>query len=477
MKEVKNSKHRFSRFLLYAFMFFHPVIFLNFYLAGSWYTFFHDYTLGMVFGIAGYCWLSLSLILSGRIKLLDRIIGQDRVIRLHGIYASSGIICGIVHFILKRSYIGEISLQSGTGIYSLVLFVLILFMTFLYMVEKPSFPIPGFMSFKKVILKAVRIDYSVMKIIHNLFPFIFIMLTVHVLLAYSTLENYLRISVMGGYGLVSVFIYFHHIILRKILPRKIHKAVIKSERISPEKYGVPVSGTSCRMLSVVSAENIAKSVTRIYMNFPCPAEPFVFKPGQFFYFRFFSECVGKEEHPFTVSSSPMEKGLSVTVKRAGNYTMRLAGLKDGDYAWVEGPYGLFTPAVDGGQKLFMAGGIGITPFLSVLKDWEIKGISFSAALLWSVKSENDITDMAVLERIKAGNPSFSFRVFVTGEKSAVYSNGRIGEDDIRESLYSGAVNDTDVYICGPLPFMYRARDLAVRAGVPKRNIYIENFSS
>ena len=392
-------------------------------------------------------------------------------------YAAAGIFFGIIHFIFKKSYIGEISLQSGSGISALVLFAVILFMTFLFMVEKPSFPIPGFMSFKKVILKAVRIDYSVMKIIHNLFPFIFILLTVHVLLAYSTLENYFRIYFMGGYGFVSVAVYFHHIFLRKILPRRIHKAVLKSGKIFADKTGRPVSGNLCRMMKVSSVENISNSIIRIYMESGCRQDRFVFSPGQFFYFRFFSDCVGKEEHPFTVSSSPMGKELSVTVKKEGNYTEHLSALKRGDYVWIDGPYGLFSPVPDGRQKLFIAGGIGITPFLSVLKDWEIKGVPFSTVLLWSVKLENDIIDAAVLERIQGGNSSFKFRIFVTGEKSAGYRNGRIGEDDIRESLYSGAVNDTDVYICGPLPFMSHAGALVVKAGVPKRNIYIESFSS
>ncbi len=453
MNSRRANNIRFLKVLFYFVLIFHPFIFLNFYLAGNWYSFFHDYTVGMFFGITGYCWLCAALILSGRVKLFDILIGQDRVIRVHGYIASSGIVFGIIHYFIKKTYVESLSLQPSAGFSALILFTLIMFITFLYMVEKPVVPVPGFAGLKKIINKAAGIDYSKARIIHNFFPLAHVFLIVHVLLAYSTSENACRISAMGFYGAAAVALYFYHLLFRKIMkPRK--------------------------LFSVSGVEDLSSSVVRIRLSQESPVhERFIFRSGQFACFRFFSRVVASEEHPFTVSSSPAESDISVTVKRGGDYTMKLSSLEPGDRAAVDGPYGLFSPLPDGRQKIFIAGGIGITPFLSVLRDWEIKGLSFSSTLLWSVRFENELIDLAFLKRVEEWNPSFNLRIFITGDESDTYSNRRIGVDDIKGAIYSGALKETDAYICGPSPFMDSVKKMLKKTGVPGRNIRLERFSS
>ena len=446
----KGKGHRkYPGIILYLTLILHPLFFLNLYFYENWYSFFHDYSLGMFFGIAGYCYICASLILSSRLNFLDRYIGQDRVLRLHGMTAAAGILSGIIHLLFKISYIFGFSLQILSGISALSLFILLMFMTFLYMTEKPAFPLPGFMLFKKTFLKLMRIDYSVMKTLHNFFSLALALLIIHVVTASSTLENISRLSLITSYGLISVFSYLYFTFFRKIFPKNIFK--------------------------VSSAEELCPSIIRIKID--PGAAPFRYRPGQFAYLNFKSPRIKRGEHPFSFSSSPAESEFAVTVKKAGDYTARLSSLRKGDRVFVDGPYGLFTPSFDDDQMLFIAGGIGITPFLSALRDWEIRGLSFSAVLLWSVRFENELIDTAVLERIAAGNPHFSYRIFVSGESSSVYTNGRIGEHDIKGALYSGALKDTSAYICGPLPFMSTARERLIKAGVPKRNIHMESFSS
>ena len=453
MNNLKSSRIKRYRIIFYIVLFFHPFVFFHLYLAGNWYSFFHDYTLGMVFGITAFCWLCASLLLSTRIRLFDRITGQDRVLKIHGILASSGILLGIIHLLFKIPYLSFLSLQTASGAFSLFIFLLIMLMTFLFMLEKPSLPLPGFASLKKVLLKKVRIDYSIMKKIHHFFSLALVFLILHVITAFSTAENFLRISAVSIYGSTAVFRYLYFIIFKR-------------------------THSGMKKFAVEDAEALNPSIFRIRLSPVLPAtRRFDFDPGQFAYFSFSSDSVSREEHPFTVSSSPLDSNVSLTVKSDGDYTIKLASLKKGDTAFLDGPYGLFTPAADDKLKLFMAGGIGITPFLSILKDWQIRGASFSAVLLWSVRSESALFDIDMIKSIAEKVPGFSFRIFVTGEDTSLYIKGRIGAADLEEALSSGPAGKSEVYICGPLPFINSSRDMALKAGTAKRSIHFESFSS
>src|SRR3970040_78401 len=95
------------------------------------------------------------------------------------------------------------------------------------------------------------------------------------------------------------------------------------------------------------------------------------RAGQFLFVRFPSEKDLNESHPFTISSAPSEDVLRLTIKASGNFTRDLfSNLKAGSDAVVEGAYGSFDYRTGGGKQIWVAGGIGITPFLSFIRDLE-----------------------------------------------------------------------------------------------------------
>ena len=78
----------------------------------------------------------------------------------------------------------------------------------------------------------------------------------------------------------------------------------------------------------------------------------------------------REAHPFTISSGAREGRLRFTMKALGDYTRRVReSLAEGAKA-IEGPYGRFNPLRGEARQVWVAGGIGITPFLSVLRSME-----------------------------------------------------------------------------------------------------------
>ena len=101
-----------------------------------------------------------------------------------------------------------------------------------------------------------------------------------------------------------------------------------------------------------------------------------FDPGQFVWLRLRRAVVGTEEHPFTIASSANVTGrLELTVRAQGDFSHRVAALRQGQKVWLDGPHGSFTAEEHGGRAglVLVAGGVGITPMMSMLRTLSERG--------------------------------------------------------------------------------------------------------
>ncbi|NYD38451.1 ferric reductase-like transmembrane domain-containing protein [Actinomycetospora corticicola] len=101
-----------------------------------------------------------------------------------------------------------------------------------------------------------------------------------------------------------------------------------------------------------------------------------FEPGQFVWLRLRRAVVGTEEHPFTIASSANVTGrLELTVRDQGDFSHRVAALTQGQQVWLDGPHGSFTAEDHGGRAglVLVAGGVGITPMMSMLRTLAERG--------------------------------------------------------------------------------------------------------
>lgn len=189
-----------------------------------------------------------------------------------------------------------------------------------------------------------------------------------------------------------------------------------------------------------------------------------FRAGQFAFFTF--PTIGKrEQHPFTISSHPHEKEqLKVTIKGLGDYTDSLSGkLNIGDTAKVEGPYGKFTTAHSKEkEQIWVAGGIGITPFLSLLKDYYTKNVT----LFWCVANEDEAPYRKRLEEHASINPMFDFILWPSDKR------GHINVDDmsVRDP------KDKSYFICGPDSLKKSITKQLKEEGVRQSAIHDEEFT-
>ena len=158
---------------------------------------------------------------------------------------------------------------------------------------------------------------------------------------------------------------------------------------------------------------------------------------------------------FSLSSSPSERGmLSVTCRISDTpFKQALARLKPGETAQVYGPLGSFL--LDTSRAcLFLAGGIGITPFRGMLRYAADTGVSSPLTLLYSARVPEELVFRGELDRLARSHPNFRVQYTVTRpEESTGPWSGRVGRIDRGWLAAAGELgNRPRVYVAG-LPGM------------------------
>ncbi len=219
---------------------------------------------------------------------------------------------------------------------------------------------------------------------------------------------------------------------------------------------------------IEDVKTVAGNVTQVRMK--PPSHMLSFTAGQFIFVRFHQpgSPVSREWHPFTISSSPKDELLEISVKSLGDYTKTLAALSPGTVAEVEGAYGRFGYRnFSSRDQIWIAGGIGITPFLSMIKDLPAQG--HKVDLYYAVKTESELIDWDKLGQ-HAGARFKEVRVIpFIGDKQ----QGHLDMSFIEQT--SGALKGKDFFICGPPPMMQGLRKQLHDRGIPGTSIHTEEF--
>jgi predicted ferric reductase len=213
---------------------------------------------------------------------------------------------------------------------------------------------------------------------------------------------------------------------------------------------------------------------------PREGNVFDYAPGQFAFVTFHSESLPVERHPWSISSTPTRpQSLIFTIKCSGDFTSYIGRLKAGDNAEIDGPYGLFSYLAsvrDPNRELVMiAGGVGITPMLSMLRYMVDIDQMRKATLIWSNRAEADILCREEIEEMEARLPNFAVHHVLSEQAGFQGRTGRLNQDMLRE-LLANSSREAAVFVCGPPPMMDSVyRDLK-KIGYSSRTIFTERFS-
>lgn len=429
-----------------------PIVPIAVYFAGNWASVLHSWSLSMLFGIVAYTWFLNQFIVAARPGYWDRLYGLDRMYRFHGTMALWGAAFVVAHMVMKWLDYGFVTLQIALGLGAVALFLGVIAVTVVFMVRQRILILRPIDRLRRLAARRQRWQYQSLRRFHNLVGVAALLSLAHVLLAFSTRESYARIAVMAAWFLVAAVFYGWHKVLRPAKARRCAYTVADVVR----ENGV---------------------VTRVDLA-PPPGTQLGQRAGQFAYFRFLDAVPGPEEHPFTISSAPINGTVSFTAKNLGDFTGNLAQVQPGARVAIDGPYGIFRldRAQAGRPIVMIAGGIGVTPFLSMLdllrhqavnddqtEDESVRSDQRTIHLLWSCRTQDEFF---ALDRIVAATESLSglaVHLFCTGKTDAAAVPGiteslggirhgqRITINSLRElGLVSGLA---EYYLCGPGPMM------------------------
>jgi len=201
-----------------------------------------------------------------------------------------------------------------------------------------------------------------------------------------------------------------------------------------------------------------------------------FQPGQFAWLTAWTSPFSIEEHPFSFSSSAANtRSLAFTIKALGDFTRRVREIQPGQRVYLDGPYGAFSidrhPAAG---YVFIAGGVGITPVMSMLRTLADRGDQRPLLLLYANRSWDDIIFREEIEQLRQ-----RLRLTVVHALEAP-PEGWTGERGFltREVLDRRLPADRRTlqhFVCGPDLMREVVEKALYRLGIPLSQVHAERF--
>lgn len=223
-------------------------------------------------------------------------------------------------------------------------------------------------------------------------------------------------------------------------------------------------GTAAKPYIVTSVRTVAQSMVEVALKplaMPVDAEPGQFVLTAFFRGPSYRGC--GEFHPFTISGIGPEHELRIGVKALGDCTRRMQQLEPGVSARVHGPFGEFLKALPARPLLWVAGGIGITPFIGFLRQ---QPVETPTTLIYFYRDDRDAAYLDELTLLSAQRPGLVLQAEATGA----------GVPNLDRSLPGAeALTDHECYVCGPPGLIDAVSRALLERSVPIERIHFEHF--
>jgi predicted ferric reductase len=396
------------------------------------------HSLGELTALVGMTMFALTFILSTRIRFIEDIFGGlDKAYISHGILGGTALIMILFHpILLVLKFIPDNFTQAA----------LYLLPNSHWSVNFGIIALLGLISLISITL-FTKIKYHKWKFSHEFLGLVFVFAVLHTFLVRGDASKDL---IFSGY-------YIYAIIVSIIgLGGFSYSLFLKDRLFKAAKYRIK------------SIKRLNKTTFEIQMT--PEHKPLEYKSGQFIFVRFYNEKLPKEAHPFSIASKSNNPIIKIIVKNLGDFTSKLSHLKVGDMVSLEGPYGRFNyknnPNKD---QVWVAGGIGITPFLGIAKDLitNSSSIKHKIYLFYSCREDSDFICLSELKDIEQKVDNFKVFPWSSSRK------GYFRVKNITEVIKS--LKDKEFYLCGPKGLKNSIIKNLIKSGVPKGNIHTEEF--
>lgn len=231
------------------------------------------------------------------------------------------------------------------------------------------------------------------------------------------------------------------------------------------RFGLPVVRSMRHRLRVVEVRSEGPGVSSVIVG-GRDLDRLTVSGGQFFLWRFLTPGLWWQAHPYSLSALPQPPYLRLTVKSLGDHSAAVAQLKPGTAIAIEGPYGAFTRhAQQRPRALLMAAGIGVTALRALLEDLPPRS---APVVILRASREADLVlraEVAELVRNRRGRLH-----------ELVGSRRKMEISERSLSRLVPDLDDRDVYVCGPEGFVADIVEVARNLGVPDEAIHHEAFA-
>ncbi len=386
---------------------------------------------GKIFGILGITLFATSLLLSARFSFLENIFyGLNKVYERHSQIGQIAFMMMLFHPLLLLYKYTDLSfaralsfftpnvntLANNFGMFSLYLLIVLIFLTLYF-----------------------RPKYHIWKWTHKFMGLAFFFGGLHAFLVPSDIANYLplRIYILFISG-VSLYAFLYHTVFGTYTTKK-YSYIVKE------------------------VKDLGENITEIILS--PNKEKLEFKAGQYAFISFKSKITGRESHPFSFSSKQGENDISFTIKNLGDFTQNIKNLEKGTLADIEGPFGKFTyDNANFKKQIWIAGGIGITPFLSMAKS--IKGQNdYNVEIYYCVRNEKEAVYLN--ELLSLNDPQIKIIPHYSD------NSGFINANLIKEK---SGLDEKSIFICSPVPMIRALKKQFKNKGINDNFIYSEEFS-
>jgi len=398
--------------------------------------------IGKNFSLLAFSILSMQFVVGARLKWIEKPFGLDVIFQFHKAMGVFAVTLLLLHPILL-AIAGSWALFLNNTWYILIAKIILLFALI-------HFP------FVSLFRLAVRLEYEKWRFTHNIMAALVLLIGfVHswrASLSYNGDLNStpMRVLWIGMLGVAAIAYIYH----------RWHRR---------------------RSYQVVEVLNETENVWTIKMAPPEGEKQYNHLPGQFHFIKPRRGAdLPVEEHPFTISSSPTEEGfISSTIKESGDFTSAIGKIKPGDNISIQGPYGRFSYIFhpDKQELVFIAGGIGITPLMSMLCHMRDTQSDKEVLLLYGNNTENEIAFGEELAEIETGEHPRLKVVHILAKPGDGWSGetGFVDREKI-ERLCGERLRNKSFYICGPPIMMNIVIKILKDLDVPDDCIHFERFA-
>jgi len=184
---------------------------------------------------------------------------------------------------------------------------------------------------------------------------------------------------------------------------------------------------------------------------------------------------------FSIVSSPTRLDtIQFAIRIEGDFTNAVTELKPGDRVDLSGPFGEFIIDDEMDKNvILLAGGIGVTPFISMARFAAITKLKIPITLLFSNQNQDNVPFYEELIELEKENPNFKVAFFITDGPINKLTKGRVFKGRIDEKVITNVtnnkINNFTHFICGPIKFISAMQSILIENEVSPEHLITEAF--